>query len=104
MVLLLTAFFLLPDPVFAGGREEKPADGKTIVLEGRIALTGNEPHTALVLITADRQYRISGKLLPEIREKYQGRTVRLEAVLVRGPTLPLLGSEIDVIKLIRVLD
>jgi len=90
MVLLLIISVL---PVYAFGRQED--GGRMQVLKGIIRITGNEPHTVIILITAGGdEYRLEGKTAEELR-MYQNREVTVEGCLYADNRLTVNKFESD---------
>lgn len=62
------------------------------LIDGRIAIAGNEPFSYLSLTSEDAvQYRLSGELAAALERDYQGQRVRLKGSLVKesvGPGYP----------------
>lgn len=67
-------------------------------ITGRIAIKGNEPGTWVALVADDGiEYRLKGKLVERLRDKYQQQVVTLTGKLVsksKGPGLPA-GFEVE---------
>ena len=58
-----------------------------IIVEGKVAVKGNEPFTFLSIANEFAEYQIVGELEAKIRNELQGRTVRLRGELTRAPNL-----------------
>ncbi len=78
------------------------AGHSTLILEGRVVIKGNEPHTIVVLITRDnREYSIVGKYSNEIRLKYQNHTIRVEGRIRNKAAGPGFPAEFEVTRILE---
>ena len=61
------------------------------IIEGKISVRGNEPHTYLSIVTTNgNEFRIVGNLERRISEKYQGGTIKVRGIIIQkgiGPGL-----------------
>jgi len=65
-------------------------------LSGSVHVTGNEPHTVLVLVTADgKRYRITGALEKILRDTKQNQAVTLNGTLVKESAAKFAPGEFD---------
>jgi len=72
------------------------------VYEGTLSLRGNEPHTQIILITADgKAFELTGPRSQELR-KHQYQTVNVSGKLVSKPAGPGFPAKIEVDHIIRV--
>ena len=95
--LLLPAALLL---LIAAGSSDPPG---TIVLTGRVTVRGSEPHTMVVIESAERgEVQLSGALAGEIRAKHQGRVVQLRCRMVREALGPGFPAEAEVVRILNV--
>lgn len=86
--------------LIAAGLAEPPG---TIVLTGRATIRGNEPHTQVVIASAERgEVQLTGKLAEEIRARHQGKLLELRCRLVREATGPGFPAEAEVVKILKV--
>ena len=70
-------FIFISINLTAGGRADKDTESENFI-EGILSLTGNEPHTELILRTEDRNtYRLTGDSIFELRKEGIGKKVRL---------------------------
>ncbi|OQY31179.1 MAG: hypothetical protein B6241_14695 [Spirochaetaceae bacterium 4572_59] len=65
-----------------------------LTLRGKLILTGNEPHTFLMLVCEDnRKYQLTGDLLSEMKQAAPGQTVLVYGFLSEeNPGKPLTNS------------
>jgi len=81
----LVLLILLPALLSAGGRREKETAGD-ITVTGRLGLTGNEPHTQLILEAPDGVfYELTGPAAADLRKRYTGRQVTVTGTLLQSP-------------------
>ncbi len=86
--------------LLAAGIFEPPG---TIVLTGRATIRGNEPHTQVVIASAERgDVQLTGPLAQEIRSRHQGQLLELRCRLVRETTGPGFPAEAEVVKILKV--
>ena len=96
-----------PEPSAAGGQagavsgQEGESAIDLIVLVGRVAIKGSEPHTMVVLTAVSEtgrkvDYQLVGPLMAEIGRKYQNKTVRLRGRIVREPVGPGFPAQFEV--------
>ena len=89
----LTLLAALPLLLAAGCREVR--------VTGKVAVKGSEPHTWIALTTAGgEEYRLTGELAVTIANRLQGRTVTVEARIVRRSAGPGLPAELEVVRLV----
>jgi hypothetical protein len=71
------------------------------IYHGRIAVKGNEPFTYVALVEqSGREFTIAGPLQTEIRERYQGRYLKVRArILDSGRPL-----ELEVLEVLEARD
>lgn len=71
-----------------------------LCITGKIAIKGNEPVTWVALVTPEGvDYRLKGKLLHELRSRYQQQEITLSGKVIsraKGPGLPA-GFEVEAI-------
>ncbi len=86
----------------AGGKQDEssePREGKRILLEGKISVKGNEPHTYLVINVEYTDYILRGNIAGRIREEYQGRIVLIEGIIIKEEAGPGFPAEVEVVSL-----
>ena len=84
--LTLLACTSSPEP---GGQLQSQAEAETILVSGRVTVTGSEPHVMLVIVTDDVHYELVGDLADELR-RLQQRHVTVRGRIVR-PAAPAPG-------------
>jgi len=88
--------------LIAAGSAEPPG---ALVLTGRVTVRGSEPHTTLVMASAERgDVQLGGKLANEIRSRHQGRVVEVRCRIVREAKGPGFPAEAEVLKIVSVKD
>ncbi len=86
--------------MIASGSGESSRD---IVLTGRVTVRGSEPHTMLVIASEERgDVRLIGSLAEEIRERCQGRIVRVSCRMTNEKSGPGFPAEAEVKKILDV--
>ncbi len=86
--------------MIAGGAGES---SREIVLTGRVTVRASEPHTMLVIASEERgDVRLIGGLAEEIRERYQGRVLRVSCRMVNETSGPGFPAEAEVKKILDV--
>lgn len=86
--LIRIGLLLAAAAAFGFGRAEEAAD-----LTGRIAITGNEPHAVLTLVTDEASYVLEGdpSILDELASDYQQRLIEVWGEITgeaRGHAIP----------------
>ena len=95
--LLLPAALLV---LIAAGSGEPPG---TVVLTGRVTVRGSEPHTVVVIASAERgDVELTGRLEPEIRARHQGRVLTLRCRIVREAIGPGFPAQAEALKIVSV--
>ena len=85
----------------AGSKPVSDSGEETVVLEGKISVTGNEPHTELTLASSGGiRYVITEDLTGLLQKKYQKQTVKVEAVILKEGDGPLIPAQIKVLKIL----
>ncbi|MBN1836779.1 MAG: hypothetical protein JW820_13070 [Spirochaetales bacterium] len=74
----------------------------SLTVAGRVAVKGSEPHTYLVLVAANQDYKIVGPLREEIWRRYQGQRIRVRGRLVRKAIGPGFPAELEVLEIRKV--
>ena len=60
--------------------------GSVVIIRGKIAVKGNEPHTWLCLTNSDRlQFQLRGKLIQSIQQNFQQQTITLQGEITSEP-------------------
>jgi hypothetical protein len=96
----LTPLLLLV--LIAAGSGEPPG---TVVLTGRVTVRGSEPHTIVVIASAERgDVQLSGRLAGEIRSRHQGRILEVRCRIVREALGPGFPAEAEVLKILKAKD
>ena len=78
----------------------------SVSVQGKVAVKGNEPFTYVALVAdGNVEYSIVGPLKIEIREKYQGRYLKVRGRIVR-PSRPKPGppAGLEVLEILEVRD
>lgn len=77
ILILLILLPIIGFPLIAGGKMDKKAR-EEITLQGQLILTGNDPHTRLILQCRDKEkYLLTGKLIEEMKQAAPGQTIQL---------------------------
>ena len=72
------------------------------IIEGRVAMKGNDPHTYLSIVTEEGQeFKIVGKLEKEIATKYQGNTIKVKGIIIEEGIGPGFPPHFEVLKIIE---
>lgn len=66
-----------------------------IIVEGKVAVKGNEPFTFLSIANEFAEYQIVGELEAKIRNELQGRTVRLRGELTSAASTANQNSNLE---------
>lgn len=86
----------------------------SVSVQGKVAVKGNEPFTYVALVADENvEYSIVGPLKSEIREKYQGRYLKVRGRIIRsgpsvgspskpGPSTPGPPVELEVLEILEV--
>ncbi len=79
-----------------------PSNDQTQVVEGKITIRGNEPHSYVHLETQSKQhYCIVGEFEQAIRESKQHQTVKLKGRVVKKAKGPGFPAEFEVLEIIE---
>ncbi|MEM9424713.1 MAG: hypothetical protein AAF975_08010 [Spirochaetota bacterium] len=62
----------------------------SVIVQGKIAVRGNEPFAYLSIANEDMEYELEGGLAEEIGEQFQGRTMVLRGQVRKGDAVPKL--------------
>ena len=83
----------------------------SVIVQGKVAVKGNEPFTYVALVADENvEYSIVGSLKIEIREKYQGRYLRVRGRISRSdarapsPSKPSPPVRLEVLEILEVRD
>jgi len=98
----LLVFFLLiiSGLVFAGGTGEKA--GATANFRGVISVKGSEPRTWVALTLENgTELRLEGYLVPELRERYQGKEVSIRGTISEASIIPGMPQTMTPIRIIK---
>ena len=77
--------------------------GCSATFTGRVAVKGSEPFTYLAIETLEHgELKITGKLAPEIRSRYQGRTITVEGTIRSQGAGPGFPGSLDVIRIVDI--
>ncbi|MDR2049829.1 MAG: hypothetical protein LBP69_10280 [Treponema sp.] len=99
-LFLAAALCLVSSPLSSRGRGEDTGERQ---LAGRLFLTGNVPHTFLVLEdSGGALYRLTGEAVEELTRNSQGRTAVLRGRVVRRAAGPGLPAEFLVTKVLEI--
>lgn len=72
------------------------------VIEGRVSIKGNEPHTYLSIVTSEgEEFRIVGELEKSISKKYQGNTIKVKGKIVQKGLGPGFPPQLEVEKIVE---
>ena len=81
----------------------------SVSYQGKVAVKGNEPFTYVALVEGGgTEYSIIGPLKIEIREKYQGRYLKVQGRIIRpgpssgSPSKPGPPVELEVLEILEV--
>jgi len=81
----------------------------SVSVQGKVAVKGNEPFTYVALVGGGgTEYSIIGPLKIEIREKYQGRYLKVQGRIIRPgpssgiPSKPGPPIELEVLEILEV--
>lgn len=70
------------------------------IIQGRISVRGNEPHTVLTIETPQGLFEITGPLKPEIWNNYQGQEIKIRCKLVREAIGPGFPAQIEALEIL----
>ncbi len=106
-VILLISFFLwiVPNPLdlYRAEDMEETRDIETMIIQGRISVKGNEPHTFLSLTTdSNIEYQLTGDYNDKIRRIYQLQIITLKGEIKRDAIGPGFPALFDVQKIVSV--
>ncbi len=72
----------------------------SLVFRGKVTVKGSEPHTYLVLVAKDTEYKLVGRLQEKIWQQYQGRTIEVRGEIIKDAIGPGFPAELEVTEIL----